>query len=648
MGELLDRKAEIDRGRRLPVVQYDEKERKEREEAAQRYAGENEQHFSDYALDCVGQTTESLSPVRRVQAFCWSVFQEEEPPTFAEKEEWQAKLVVPKPFQTVMFGAASIKKAFSPDFLSVENWQDEASGQFWRKMLEAHFDRSHADFLTRFQDATQMGLAVGTSMEAIPRWAPGKGLEIDLVEPWKILRDPDALPRQPHSGLYWIHSEWLDFHVLKQGEKDGKYVNVDRVKDAGTVSREDPWMTQERVEARKQMLRRRGNFRQSTLTREVWGTVLSPQGEILAENMRYTLGADRVIERPRIPQGGYRWPGTSYSPLPHLLRYDGRGLLNGVAKLWIAMCDILCMHMDFMQWIVNPPSEVNLDALDDPDDADVYPGVRILTRNTQHGQQALRVEQRRSRTNDVLANLQQIDQMYQRGSFVSDQVQGLPGYRSEITYREAAMQLDQALTVFGLMGFAAEVGAVQMITQCALVIRENANYEDYRQVFTEEELKEHGVEPDPAAPNGVRGVPPIDGRFHVSGLEALMKENEVLKSIREIVLPLSDHPRYAKYIDPYRVVRAIEVRTNLTDEGIFYEEKEARLLEKQERLQAAKQAEAVERMEQLREALGVAELLDKIKEIEAKVGDDVPALAQGLLQLGGGQPPSGGGGEPGA
>lgn len=637
MEELRDRKAEIDRGRELPSVGYDEQERREREEAARAYAGENEKHFSDYAIDCITQSVEGMREIRKAQAFSWSVFQEEDPPTFAEKEDWQARIVVPKPFATVAFGAAAIKKAFSPDFLTVENWQDEESARFWRKVLEAQFDRNHADFLTRFQDGTTMGLAVGTSMEFIPRWVPGKGLVIDLVEPWKINRDLDALPRQPHSGMHWIHQEWLDFHVLKAGEADGKYFGVDRVKEAGTDNSADPWMTKEKVEARKQMIHARGKYRKSILTREFWGTVLSPSGEVLAENMRYTLAADRVIELPSIPDGGYRWPGTSWSPLPHLLRFDGRGLLDSVNRLWVAMCDLMCMHMDYLQWVVNPPKEINLDALDDPDDAEVYPGCTVATRNTQHGQQALRVEQRRSRTSDVLANLQQYDQLYQRGSFVSDQVQGLPGYRKEITYREAAMHLDQALTVFGLMGFAAEVGAVQVITQCARVIRENAGYEDYLKIFTEEELEEFGIVPDTEARNGVNGVPQIDGRFHVSGLEALMKDQEVLKSIREVVIPLSSAPGYGEYIKKYRVIRAIEVRTNLSDEGVFADEKEAQVIQKQQALRAAKQAEAAERLADLQEALGVTELLERIKKIEEAAGDNMPEVARRVLELGQGE-----------
>jgi len=553
-----------------------------------------------------------------------------------EKEEWQAKTIVPKPFQTVQFGAAAIKKAFSPQFLTIKNARDKVSEAFWQKVMEYYLNEQHAKYVTQFADACLMGLAIGTSQEMIPRFIPGKGLEFALVEPWKIIRDPDAVPRDPQSGMYWVHEEWLDYYVLKEAERRGKYVQVAACVDTSAGANNNPLTTQEAIATRKNMIIERSRFRKMVLTREFHGTVLAPSGEMLLPAARLTLGSNRVIELPRAIDGDYRFPGVSFSPLPHLLRYDGRGLLEGVLSLWEAMNNILCLHQDYLQWLVNPPREINVDGLNDPKDAKIVPGKDILVKDTPNGQQVIRIEQRRSRTNDVLAQLQHYDQLFQRGTFVSDSVQGMPGWRQDEPYRLAAMHLDQALGVFGLMGGNVEVGAIQSITLAAQVIRRFAGYKDYLEIFSEEELKKIGVQPDAEAPSGVNGVPEFDGTFHVSGIQALMKDSECLRTIREMIIPLSGNPRYAPYINPFRVLKAIEVRTNLGDEKIIATDEEAQIIEVQQQLAAAKEQEAMEKVRDLQEALGVTELIKAIKEIQGET-KNVPEMAKRIMMLEGGR-----------
>ena len=143
------------------------------------------------------------------------------------------------------------------------------------------------------------------------------------------------------------------------------------------------------------------------LTSEFWGIVLDPQGQMLLPRATYTIAGGRVIQKPkRVPYRTLRWPGVSFSSLPDLLRFGGRGLLEGVLSVWEAMNQLMCLHQDYLVWIVNPPTEMNVDAFVDPDDVELNPGKKFLTRDTQSGQQAVRAVQRKSRTNDILANSQ--------------------------------------------------------------------------------------------------------------------------------------------------------------------------------------------------------------------------------------------------
>jgi len=594
--ELLNRKREMDT--RDPFAVRDDQELRERELAARAYAGEDERHFVDYANDCVEQSVEAMKDVREIQSACWRVYNEDEPASYGEKEEWMSRIVVPKPFSTVQYGASAVKKAFSPNFLSITNPQNE----------------KHAHKL-RFTDASTMGLAVGISQELIPRWVRGKGLEYILVEPWKIHRDPDALPRDPQSGMFWVHQEWLDYFCLKQGEQEGRYFDVARVKETEGDDPDDPMMSKEAIRARKkETWNDRSQFRKMILTSEFWGMVLSPKGEVLLPRATYTVAGGRVIQKPTsVPYRTLRWPGVAFSPLPDLLRFGGRGLLQGVLSIWEAMCNLMCLHNDYLQWVVNPPAEINVDGLVDPNDVERWPGKEYLVRDTPNGQQVVRLEQRRSRTSDALSNFQGYDQQFQRGSFVTDAVQGLPGYRKDMTFREAAMNLDQAMGVYGLMGENIENGAIFAIMAGQEVAERYARYEDYLALFPEEELMHLGVMPNPEVDSGVSGVPPMDGSFHVSGIQALLRDNETMQAIKEVIIPLSTHPRFGPYINhPYRALKAIEERTNLTDEHLIATEKEASAIEAQQQEQQAQATAAMERGQDLQEAQGVADLMGKV------------------------------------
>jgi hypothetical protein len=621
--ELLNRKREIERqeAQALSGSAIDDKELAEREEAAKAYAGENEAHFVTYLQDCIKTSVAAHEDLRQVQAHCYQVYKENEPVNYQRKEAWQSRIVVPKPFGTVQYGASAVKRAFTPKFLSVTNALDKKAGEFWQKAIEIQLNEQHAKFVLRFTDATTMGLAVGVSLEMIPRWVPGKGMEFVLVEPWKIHRDPDAPARDPQGGMYWIHQEWLDYFVLKEGENRGKYFNVARAKDTDSEDPQNEWMTKEAIAARKDMIWKRSDFRPMILTSEFWGIVLSPKGEMLLPNAAYTVAGGRVIEKPRAcPYQYLRWPGIAFSPMPDLLKFAGRGLLEGVLTLWESMCNIMCLHEDNLKWVVNPMTEINVDGLVDPLDAAGWPGKEYLVRDTVSGQQVVRTVNRRGVTNEVLANMQYADQNFQRGTFVTDAVQGLPGYRKDMTYREAAMNLDQALGVYSLMGENIEEGAIWGIMAAAEFIKRYAAYADYVAMFGEERAKECGISPeqDPEKPGVVNGVPEISGSFHVSGIQALMKENETLTNLKNVVIPLANHPRFGPYIKPYKILKSLETRTNLTDEGVFATEEEAAMIEAQEYEELARQKRAAIEQQDIANAHAAADLATKVKTITAK------------------------------
>jgi urease gamma subunit len=631
---LAQRKSEMDRAIDSNVPPgMDEKELAERSGAAKAYAGENEKHYVEYAQDCIDSSRKANEEIRATWAAAYDTFKEREPANYGNKEEWQSKIVLPRPFQTVMYGASAIKKAFNPNFLKIENKKNPPAAEFWQRVAEVVFDSAHGNFPVQFTDATVMALAVGQSQEMIPRWIPGKGLEITLVEPWKIHRDLDTAPRDPQSGMFWIHQEWLDFWQLKQGEKAGRYMNVDRARDVTSEIPNDEFMTREAIADRKDQIWNVGDskFRTLVLTSEFYGIVLSPKGEMLLPSATYTISGGRMISEPKpVSYGFHRWPGVCFSPLPDILRHGGRGLLQGVISVWNAMNTVMCLHMDNLIWVVNPMTEVNTDRLVDPADAATWPGKEFQTREGAHGEPSVRSIERNSRTNEIIANIQFLDQSYYRGSFVPENVQGLPGWRQDMTFREAAMNLNQSMSVYALLGENLELGAKQASLACLDVVRTFATWDDYSRIFTQQELETFkatlGFDKS-SNELGVQGVPQIAGELSISGIEALLKENEAMEVIRNVLVPLSEHPRFGRYIKAYPILSAIEKRTAIKDENMIATPVEAEKIDKMqdEALKAAqeRQSKGVD----LQEALGIAELMKKLSEVE-KIGKENMQMMQ--------------------
>jgi hypothetical protein len=591
--EVRRRVAEINR------VDFDAQETAEREEAAQAYASEDEAHFVGFMEDCVKTSVEAMRKIRLNQQECWDVFNEEPPPNYALKEPWQSKVVVPKPYSSCQFAQAIVRKAFDAEFLSIENKQDEAGAEFWKELMSLMLSRTYANFPINFTDATGMSFAVGQSMEMIPQWIPGKGLRFTLTEPWKIHRDPDSISRQPQSGMYWIHQEYLDYYLLKDGEKNGVYQNIPDMGPGGQYGspQSDVNMTKEEMARRKEMMWNRSKFRAMALTSEFWGTVLDKRGELLLPNATYTVTGDRVIRLPKTsPYPTMRWPGIGFSAMPHLLRFDGRALIQGIKSLWYFMNSLFCLHADNLNWIVNPPTEIDISALVDQTDVDNYPGKQYLTRGTVSGQQAFRVGERRSQTGDILANMNFADQRFQEGTMLNYSAMGLPGYRAEVTARESAQNLDQSMTVVGLMGKNLEDGALWVIQAGAETVAINITYEELAQIMPEAANRYM----DPASPTGLTLPQLNSGTFKVAGISALMRDMEIVRSIQGVILPMAESDLFRPYLKPYQLIRAVEKRLNLQDEGIVVELADAQRIDQNQQvqqeaaIQAQQQAAAAE------------------------------------------------------
>jgi hypothetical protein len=265
------------------------------------------------------------------------------------------------------------------------------------------------------------------------------------------------------------------------------------------------------------------------------------------------------------------------------------------------MSSLFCLHADNLNWIVNPPTEIDISALVDQEDVDNCPGKQYLTRGTISGQQAYRVAERRSQTGDILANMNFADQRFQEGVMFNYSAMGLPGYRAEVTARESAQNLDQSMTVVGLMGKNLEDGALSAIEAGAETVAINITYQELLMLMGPEVANRYA---DPYSPTGLRLPKLNSGTFKVSGISALMRDMEIIQGIRDVMLPMFEGKYgniFAPYLKPYQLIRSVEKRLNLRDEGLVVDDNTAKAIDKEQQAQqeaairiqkAAQQAEA--------------------------------------------------------
>ena len=404
--------------------------------------------------------------------------------------------------------------------------------------------------------------------------------------------------------MYWVHQEWLDVYTLKEAQKDGRFINIGDIGPGGSWGnpKGDVNLSQSELARRKEMLWNRSGFRTMALTSEFWGTILSPRGELLLPNSTFTVAADRVISLPKAsPYPTLRWPGIGFSILPHLLRFDGRALIQGIKSLWYFMNSLFCLHADNLNWLVNPPTEVDISALVDQTDVDNYPGKNYLTRGTVGGQQAIRTVERRSSTGDILANMNFADQRFQEGVMVNYAAQGLPGYRAEVTAREAAQNLDQSMTVFSLMGSNLDDGALNAIMAGAETTAINMTYDELVMLMGPDVANRYR---DPESPTGLT-LPKLNmGGSQFSGIATVMKNQETLSNIIKIVMPLFDPNTLGKvflpYGKPFALCQTIENILEIKNRGIFVDKDNATVIDKAQQdqqnaaIEAQRQKEAAE------------------------------------------------------
>jgi len=525
-------------------------EGEERLEAANAYSKERPEHFVEYCLESVKESENATQDIRDLWSDLWDSYCNKM--DFGDKEEWQSKIITNKPFTTVQQAKAIIRKALeSPDYFNIEgvNLLGKQVTPFVKAILDYHLNEQHGHFPLQAADATEMGFITGQSMEIIPQWDEVSGLTITCVPPWHIFRDPDARRRNPWSGMYWIHREWIDQWELIQGYKEKIFnENVKKIDSTDNYS-----SSKNKDLDKKDITWHRNKFRKNCEVFEFWGVVLDPKGELLLPNATFTIAGRQLIRNPRPnPYVKIRWPGSSFSPFSHLLRFEGRGLLEGVLTLWWLHNNMLSLHADAVSWAVNKIKEIDPSLAKYATNLELYPGA-VLERKA-GGQTPIVTEVAGESANmDMMPVYGYYDQLYENGSMVNQFVQGGAGTRPNITKGEVEIKTQMSLGIFDSIGSDVEAGLVNAVLSCIETVILNWGSNDILQTMGDEFPVEARQLANMSKLDKV-GFLKQNAILRIQGISAQLKQAEMLERL-QVFMKRLESPMWIKYVKSFKLLQ---------------------------------------------------------------------------------------------
>jgi hypothetical protein len=530
-------------------------------------------HLVEWVAECIKESFEGSKERREKDEELWNAH-ETYMPEMEDKEDWQSQIVLNKPWTTTMQATSIIRRGIieKPDFFTCEEFDPDdpvqaAQVEFWQEALKYWTQTAQARFQYEFAGMSQVGFAVGQSQSLKFLWVPDRNGERELsltrFEPWKSYDDPDRQPGRQWSGLYNIHEDWVDLHVLLQGQDEGYYQNVEGL-DGNTQPEDDAAVFRRSVAEQREEERlkngssaNRNAFRRQVLVREFWGSVLDKDGRMLYPNVTFTVAGNKVIRPPQLVDfPTMRWPWVDWCPLPHPMRFHGYGLYEGALAMWKLKNTLLNLYLDNENYRINNMFEIFPEKLRNPADDDVFPGKKWMRKmNAEAGPAVLPIPKGESNLADAQFIWLLASQEWEAGSFVTEFVKGEAGSIKSTTATESTQKFQQAMGVFDSIGRDCEGGAVtclQGIQEFLQTYWHNLDRAPFRKLR----------QTNPIAQQVARGMFP-DDRIKAMALNAKMRIRGISKAFEQSIIAqklqaianMATVPTYMNFFKPYRIAK---------------------------------------------------------------------------------------------
>lgn len=573
----------------------------------------DEHHLVEYVSECIKESYEASKDRREIDEELWRAH-ETKMREMDEKEDWQSRIVSNTPYTTTLQATSIIRRGIleKPDFFSCEEYDEDdpmqqAQVDFWQQALKYWTQQPDVRFQAEFAGMSQVGFAVGQSQCLKFLWKKDQkgesGLKLTRFEPWKQYDDPDREPGRQWSGLYNIHEDWVDYHVLLQGQEEGFYINVDQI-DSQSMPKDDAATFRRTVEEQRAEEQRksgsstqRNRFRKQILVREFWGSVLDEDGAMLYPNVTFTVANDRVI-RPPMPVDfpTMRWPWVDFSPLPHPLRFHGYGLYEGALAMWKLKNQLLNLYLDNENFRINAMYEIYPEKLRNPADDEFFPGKKWIRKHlATEGAAIVPVNKTASNLADAQFIWALAAREWESGSFVNEFVKGQAGSGAQATATETTQKFQQSMGVFDSIGRDSENGAVaclQGMQEFLQTYWHNLSAAPFRKM----------TQTNPIAQAVAQGLFPqeriekmaLSAKMRIRGISKAFEQSMIAQKLQGIAT-MASTPIFGPFFKPYRIAKmtgdCLQLPETVKTEDEMKQEQQAQQAQMvQQAVESAKQA----------------------------------------------------------
>lgn len=405
---------------------------------------------------------ESIDRNRRMMATaltCWEQYRNEM--DFSDKASWESRVTLAKAHAAVKHATANMLRLLtqSQQWVQVEDIEELNGQQSFAPFVEkgvlkladlAEFKEVLRDSL-EYSFATLFG-AIKVIWQHNPYWytsvEQGEGglqtrsqqilagqLGLYSLDPWKVHFGPRTKGGSKRTDFIIEDSDADISDLMAMGGFENLQDFVSR--DHKPSSKDDPSEMQRRGQME--------NANESRVRRRIelwdyWGDIIDPMTqEVVAREMHVLIGnGEKVIKFGPNPLWDKKPPYILFSPLIVAGRFPGSGILEMNIEVKKAIDRIAQMWETKLHFDTIPMYEVETAALENPEElaTGVYPGKVFRKKMGQGANQIIRPLLHQPMGPDSFNTVIAFDKEYQRGTFVSESVQGLIDAKGETTATE--------------------------------------------------------------------------------------------------------------------------------------------------------------------------------------------------------------------
>lgn len=462
-----------------------------------------------YVVSWRNQLKTARQPQYELWNSCWALYRGVQ--DFSDKDEWQSKISLPKPWAVVKQATSTIKRLLTsnnkPWALEPYNPDDLVAQTRCEKMTRLNrVFLEKADFIAAFSEMLECGFIIGigvaklwwgltprmsTKVETVPMpmqgasegapGYPGGGMQRQVVQEESLEGRLFIKAVDPYK-FFWLPGSKLNQWVGTIEDIEIPKWKLMELADAGVF---DPALVSTlqpmKLDEQERQNTLRFNERSSVTTgpsadtgmvklTEFYGPIVL-NGKLVERNGHVIIGNDNVV---LLAQPNKFWhkkpPYVAYTPLAVPFRTEGVGLIEMTRAINNAMSRLANMSVDTLAYRLMPLMEVVVDAYENPEDLEtgIIPG-KMLRRNMSYPSQSQGIVpiQFEDISQGSIAVAAQLDRAAQEGSLVSEIQQALPRFRGVQSATEIETKQQNQETFFGAMASDIEESAIKPMIEMA-------------------------------------------------------------------------------------------------------------------------------------------------------------------------------------